>query len=340
MSGTSIDGIDLVYACIIPDKWTFKIIHSETKAYSINWHNMLSESVKLDKDKLEDLDVAYTNLLGETISTFIKKYGIQEIDAICSHGHTVLHQPKNKLTYQIGNIDQLASKIGYKIVCDFRVQDVELGGQGAPLVPIGDRLLFSEYDYCLNLGGFANVSFEANNQRIAFDICPVNIVMNYYCKKIDLEYDDRGGIASKGTINQKLLNELNQLEFYSQKWPKSLGLEWVEENVFPLIESSKLSIEDILRTFVEHVAFQIAKIIKGNGTLLITGGGAYNDFLVSRIESLSKGEIIIPSKEIVEYKEALIFGLLGVLKIRNEVNCLSSVTGASKDHSSGKIFMP
>ena len=340
MSGTSLDGIDLVYTSINPKNWTFKIIHSETIPYADSWHKTLAESVQFDKDQLEDLDIAYTNLLANTISAFIKKHEIKEIDAVCSHGHTVLHQPENKLTYQIGNREQLASMIGYIVVCDFRVQDVELGGQGAPLVPIGDKLLFNEYTYCLNLGGFANISFETNNQRIAFDICPVNIVMNYYCKTIGLEYDDRGQIASGGTINSQLLVGLNKLEYYSQEWPKSLGLEWVEEYIFPLTQSFKLSIEDILRTFIEHVAFQISQVLKEKGNLLITGGGAYNDFLISRIKSLTNGEIILPLKEIIEYKEALIFGLLGVLKMRNKVNCLSSVTGASHNHSSGKIFMP
>ncbi len=340
MSGTSLDGIDLVYTLISTKGWSFEIIHSETVPYTDDWHKMLAESVKLDVKQLENLDVNYTNLLAKTVTKFVEKYKIKDIDAISSHGHTVLHQPENKLTYQIGNREQLATLVGYKVICDFRVQDVALGGQGAPLVPIGDRLLFSKYDNCLNLGGFANMSFEADNQRIAFDICPINIVMNHYCRTIGLEYDDRGQIASKGTIDSELLAELNQLAFYSQAPPKSLGLEWVEEFVLPLIDSFNLSVEDLLRTFIEHVAIQITKIIRQNGSILITGGGTHNDFLISRIKMLSIGEIIVPSKQIIEYKEALIFALLGVLKMRGEVNCLSSVTGASKDHSSGKIFMP
>lgn len=340
MSGTSLDGIDLVYVSIIPDEWTFKIIYSETISYSAEWHRKLAESVRLEKKELEGLDRAYTDLLAEKVNLFIQKNKITQIDAICSHGHTVLHQPENKLTYQIGNQQQLSQITGYKVVCDFRVQDVQFGGQGAPLVPIGDRLLFSAYNYCLNLGGFANISFESITNRVAFDICPVNIVMNHYCNKIDLEYDDKGEIASKGTINKELLMQLNTLEFYSQEPPKSLGLEWVNQYIFPLINSYNPTVKDILRTFAEHIAIQISKTIKNNGTLLITGGGAYNDFLISRIKSFSNSEIIIPSKQIIEYKEALIFALLGVLKIKNEVNCLSSVTGAFKDHSSGKIFMP
>ena len=220
-------------------------------------------------------------------------------------------------------------------------KDVEFGGQGAPLVPIGDRLLFENYDYCLNLGGFANISFENHSERVAYDICPVNIVLNYYVSKLNLEYDDKGKIASKGEIHEELLANLNKLTFYAKNPPKSLGLEWVETHIFPLIESFNLKTEAILRTFVEHVAIQITSTLNREETsILITGGGAYNDFLIGRIKELSDSKIIIPENEILEFKEALIFGLLGVLKERNEVNCLMSVTGAKRDHSSGKILIP
>jgi anhydro-N-acetylmuramic acid kinase len=216
-----------------------------------------------------------------------------------------------------------------------------LGRQGAPLVPIGDRLLFSDFRYCLNLGGFANISYEDENDRIAYDICPVNIVLNHYVSKIGLEYDDKGQLASKGKINNQLLKKLNQLEFFSKKPPKSLGLEWVNKNVFPSIESFNLQIEDILRTYVEHIAIQISKNLEQkNSNVLVTGGGAYNKFLIERIVDLSDSKIIIPNHELIEYKEALIFALLGVLRERKEINCLKSVTGAKKNHSSGKILIP
>ena len=340
MSGTSLDGIDLVYVSLFPSDWSYSIIHADTIAYSENWHSDLKDSIHLNKDQLKDLDISYTRLLAKTIATFIDTHAITDIDAVCSHGHTVLHQPENALTYQIGNRPELATMIGQKVVCDFRVQDVKFGGQGAPLVPIGDRLLFSDYKYCLNLGGFANVSFENNTERSAFDVCPVNIVMNHYCQLVDLSYDDKGNLASRGNINHTLLQDLDNVPFYTQKPPKSLGLEWVKGTIVPLIDSYQLTTNDILRTFVEHIAIQIGHILKDHGNVLVTGGGVFNDFLISRIKELSEGEIVIPSKEIIEYKEALIFGLLGVLRLRDEVNCLSSVTGASRDHSSGKIFMP
>jgi len=343
MSGTSLDGIDLVYANFHFDgNWHFEIIHSETVAYPYNWEDTLRNLVSYQLDALKVIDAQYTIYLAEVINRFIHKYQLQDIDAICSHGHTALHQPENGLTYQIGNLPILAELIQNQVVCDFRVQDVALGGQGAPLVPIGDKLLFSDYGFCLNLGGFANISSDFEGNRIAYDICPVNIVMNRYAKQLGLDYDDEGKIASTGTIHTELLHKLNKLAFYKTPYPKSLGLEWVDKNIFPLINSFELEINAVLKTFVEHIAIQITSEInkKTNVSVLVTGGGAYNTYLTNRIKSLSKNTIIMPSKAIVEFKEALIFGFLGVLKLRNEVNCLKSVTGASKNHSSGSIYLP
>ena len=208
-------------------------------------------------------------------------------------------------------------------------------------MPIGDRLLFKAYTYCLNLGGFANISFETNGERIAYDICPVNIVLNQYVSELNLDYDNKGNLASRGEIHQDLLKQLNAIAFYSEEPPKSLGLEWVDIHIFKLIDSFHLQIEDVLRTFVEHSAVQISKHLNLNeSNVLVSGGGVYNDFLIRRIKALSVSKIVIPENKIIEFKEALIFGLLGVLRDRNEVNCLKSVTGASNNHSSGKILLP
>jgi anhydro-N-acetylmuramic acid kinase len=341
MSGTSLDGIDLAHVSFELDTvWKFKIHVAETFSYTNDWKVKLSNLVNYDLESLKQIDKEYTAYLSEKINVFITTNHLEAVDAICSHGHTALHQPDNSLTYQIGNLKQLAELTQHKVVCDFRVQDVELGGQGAPLVPIGDRLLFSEYDFCLNLGGFANVSFEKHSNRIAFDICPVNIVLNYYCNTIDLAYDANGNLASQGNVNTSLLNELNQLEFYQQDFPKSLGLEWVNFNVIPMIDNYQLNLKDTLRTVVEHIAIQINSVLKQKpkASVLVTGGGVYNAFLIQRLKDLSQNKIIMPSKAIIEYKEALIFGLLGVLKLRNETNCLASVTGATHNHSSGVIY--
>ncbi len=340
MSGTSLDGIDLaeIVFTYSEAQWKFEIITAETVPYSSFWKDELRDAINYSEEKLERLDFKYTERLSEEISKFIRKNNVQEIDAVCSHGHTILHQPERGFTYQIGNLPRISKMIGHTVVCDFRVQDVELGGQGAPLVPIGDKLLFSEYDYCLNLGGFANCSFEKDGQRIAFDICPANIVLNHYAEKLGKDFDEDGKLAASGNLDEGLLQKLNALSFYVEKPPKSLGLEWVKEHIFPLLDTYNNSSEDVLRTFTEHIAVQLAHQFSDKAFVLITGGGAYNSFLIERLKNLAPVEVVIPSAEILEYKEALIFGLLGVLKLRDEVNCLASVTGAKKDHSSGKVY--
>lgn len=342
MSGTSLDGVDLAHIEfeIKQNQWSFKILESETVPYNSNWVNQLKTAVDFSKENLEILNQNYTKLLSKIITEFIEKNKITHLDAVCSHGHTILHQPQNGFTLQIGNLPEIATLTQQKIVCDFRVQDVQLGGQGAPLVPIGDRILFSEYDYCMNLGGFSNVSFEENNQRIAFDISPVNTVLNFYANQLGLNYDDKGQISKTGKINTELLNELNAFEFYQKKHPKSLGFEFVKESVLPLIEQFDIPIEDKLHTFTEHIALQTALALPTKkGSLFITGGGAYNDFLISRIQHyLTEMKLIIPKRKVLEFKEALIFALLGVLKLRDEINVLSSVTGAKEDHSSGYVY--
>jgi len=341
MSGTSLDGIDLVFATFsLEEKWQFEIQIAETIDYSNYWFNTLRGLVSKNDDSLNEINTDYTNYLASMINTFVSKNNIKTIDIICSHGHTALHRPEQNLTLQIGNLPVLSKLLNKTVVCDFRVQDVLYGGQGAPLVPIGDELLFSDYDFCINLGGFANISYSREAKRVAYDISPVNIVLNRYVESLGLKYDDGGQLASEGTINDDLLLKLNALPFYKKSFPKSLGLEWVNTNVFPLINSYELSITDSLRTFVAHVVTQIAKEIntKENASVLITGGGAYNTFLIDELKKSTSNKIVIPSAEIIEYKEALIFGLLGVLKYRNEINVLASVTGAKENHSSGKIF--
>tara|TARA_B110000116_G_scaffold49415_1_gene41211 strand:+ start:361 stop:1431 length:1071 start_codon:yes stop_codon:yes gene_type:complete len=339
MSGTSLDGLDIVYVKFQKSDYAnFEILSAETISYSDIWKKRLQNAINLDKNGTYVLHNEYGVFLGIKTKEFISKNNIQKLDFIASHGHTVFHQPEKGITLQVGDGEEILKATNCTVVADFRTQDVQLGGQGAPLVPIGDRLLFSGYQACVNLGGFANISYERNDLRIAFDICPVNIVMNYYSNKMGLEYDDKGALASKGTIHQGLLKELNSLTFYSKKPPKSLGLEWVQQYVFPLVDKYKLDSHNILRTFLEHVAQQISQIIQPFDTILFTGGGVYNDFLIKRIEDIGKNNIIIPADDIINYKEALIFALLGLLKLQGQVNCLSSVTGAQKNHSSGKIF--
>ena len=341
MSGTSLDGIDLVYVKFLKNEYSFfEIIHAETVSYTAEWKQILQQAIHLSSPALLDLDVVYGKYLASVLVDFIANYKVKEIDFIASHGHTVLHQPEEGITLQIGSGAEIAKITQQKVVYDFRTQDVKYGGQGAPLVPIGDELLFSEHDFCLNLGGFSNVSFRKEGKRIAFDICPVNIVLNHYASKIGLEYDADGNIASEGKLNTPLLEKLNALAFYTKEAPKSLGLEWVQQEIFPLIDAIEENISSILRTFVAHIAIQISKIIKDSDSVLITGGGVFNSFLMQEIENYSNIEIVQASDAVINYKEALIFALLGLLRVDNQINCLKNVTGAHKNHSSGVVCLP
>ena len=341
MSGTSLDGVDLVYTRFNKsEEWNFDIINSKTYPYEDSVTKLLTHISKKSLDEVKKIDVEYTKKLAQIIREFIDEFSINKIDFISSHGHTAIHDPSNSFTYQIGNLPNLSNEINHNVICDFRVQDIEFGGQGAPLVPVGEKYLFQEYDSFINLGGFANISNHKGESLIAYDICPVNIVLNNLSKKIGKDFDNKGSIASSGKLILNLYEELENLKYYQSSPPKSLGIEWVDAKIFPLINKYfDYPMEDLLNTLSNHIANQISNNLNDFDKVLVTGGGAYNDYLIDIIRSKTDSEIIIPSKNIIEFKEALIFAFLGVLKYLNINNCYSSVTGASKDHCSGKIFL-
>jgi anhydro-N-acetylmuramic acid kinase len=342
MSGTSLDGLDICYAkfSTIEKKWKFNIINAVTINLPITLKEKLAHSTTFSAIEMALLNNDLGIFLGTAVNKFITNNNIDkaEIDFVSSHGHTIFHQPDKKMTLQIGNGANISSITQLPVICDFRSTDMALGGNGAPLVPIGDQLLFSEYNYCINLGGISNISYQKNKKRIAFDICPVNIVLNKLANKLELAFDKNGEMAKSGNLNTELFDQLNLLTFYKNPPPKSLGYEWVETNIFPLLNNSTLPTKDILNTFVEHIAFQIGSHLTTSEKSLFTGGGTHNTFLIERIQDYSNSEIIIPTKEIIDFKEALIFAFLGVLRHRKEYNCLASVTGAYKDNIGGCIY--
>ena len=343
MSGTSLDGLDMVICSFNLDTnhWGFEIKKSKGIAYPQELYSRLKNAYGSSAAEVAGLHSALGKFIGESARVFLKEANIA-VDLIASHGHTVFHAPEKGYTFQIGNGADIAAKTGVLTVCDFRSLDVARGGQGAPLVPIGDKLIFSEFAGCLNLGGFSNVSFDDNSdKRMAFDICPVNFVLNRLTNKLDLEYDAAGELAKSGEIINALLEQLNQNQYFLQSAPKSLGQEWVEENVFPLFKSD-YEIKDVLRTFCEHAAYQIGnelEKISGNN-ILVTGGGCYNNFLMELIAQKCGKKLIIPTEELVNMKEALIFAFLGVLRVRGESNSLASVTGATENSVNGAVYQP
>jgi len=340
MSGTSLDGVDIAHCQFqFQDKrWQYQIVEAETIPYTKPWKDRLYQVENGSALELTRTDIEYGHLLGTLCKQFMDRHRL-EPDFIASHGHTIFHQPSEKITLQIGRGSAIAAETGRTVISDFRSLDVALGGQGAPLVPIGDRHLFPEYEFCLNLGGFANISYEQEGQRIAFDICPVNIVLNALAEQTGQPYDADGILSRTGFVHPQLLLQLNNLDYYRKPPPKSLGKEWVQEKILPLLGSSGLTIPDQLSTFTDHVASQI-RLATGTDPakkILVTGGGSLNCFLIERIGQSCKPCIILPELSTIQYKEALIFAYLGVLRWRNEPNCLASVTGASRDHAGGVI---
>jgi anhydro-N-acetylmuramic acid kinase len=338
MSGTSLDGLDMAYAEFIKENghWKMQHIIAETLPYTNDFKKWLIHTMQCSGAELIKRHIEYGKYLGNAALAFIRKHELQP-ELIASHGHTIFHQPEQGYTFQLGHGSGIKVITGIHTVWDFRTMDVLLGGQGAPLVPMGDRLLFGDFDACLNLGGISNISFEYQHQRIAFDITPFNIVFNQLCQPLGISFDPGGYHASTGKLNEKLLDAFNQLEFYKKPPPRSLGKEWIDQYIFPLFKEYPDSTENHLHTFAKHVAIQISDTLNKYNiqNVLITGGGAYNQFFIEQLKSLSKAEIVIPDDITIQFKEALIFGLLGVLRIRNEINTLASVTGAASDSTGG-----
>lgn len=342
MSGTSLDGIDLAWCRFSQDKegtWNYDVLKSATYPYTSEFVDKLKRATEMSALKYCQLDIELGEVIALKIKDFIGNDG--KPDFIASHGHTIFHQPAAGLTTQIGNGAVIAARTGITTVNDFRKVDVALQGQGAPLVPIGDELLFGQYDACLNLGGFSNISFNKQSRRIAFDISPCNMALNYIANILGKPYDDEGRIAQTGNVIDNMLKQLNNLPYYQQAAPKSLGKEWFEIQCLPILEEYLRlhKPQDCLRTFVVHIAQQISKAIPDNvKTMLVTGGGAFNKFLINQIKNNWTGNVCITDQETINYKEAIIFAFLGLLRVNEQTNTLASVTGATVNSCGGCIW--
>jgi anhydro-N-acetylmuramic acid kinase len=343
MSGTSLDGVDIVCCNFsnIGGEWSFSPIVGKVYPYPPEMLERLKHSHELNGHDLAQLDVDYGRFLGGLVKSFVAENHCHP-RFVASHGYTVFHEPQKGLTLQIGSGAHIAAVSGIDTICDFRTKDVALGGNGAPLVPIGDKLLYGgEFDYCLNLGGFANISFDnAEGQRIAYDICPMNIVSNTLTRRIGLEFDKDGELGRKGVVDKELLAKLNAIPYYSQQPPKSLGREFVDAEILPLF-GQRTDIENLLATYYHHAAYQISKAIVGEKEkgVLVTGGGAYNDYFIECMKNSTHHYIEIPSEQEIDFKEAIIFAFLGVLRYLGLPNCLKTVTGAACDNIGGAIYL-
>lgn len=342
MSGTSLDGIDLAWCKFAENEqglWHYEVVRAATYPYAPELREQLAHAMELSALDYCKLNITLGKTIAERINTFVGDDA--KPDFIASHGHTIFHQPDIGLTTQIGSGAVIAAETGITTVCDFRTLDVAYHGQGAPLVPIGDQLLFGQYDACLNLGGFSNISFQSGQNRVAFDVSPCNMGLNLLANKLGLPYDKDGNAARSGKVIPKMLSELNHLEYYAMPYPKSLGKEWFDKNILPIFDTYIIcnTPEDCLRTFAEHIAEQIANAIPADKqNLLITGGGALNSFLIERIQKKWPKEVIVADDLTINYKEAIVFAFLGYLRLYGKDNCLSSVTGAETDNCGGCIW--
>ena len=342
MSGTSLDGIDIAVCSFRfnNEKWKYRIEHAVTFPYVDEVKELLLQMPAMSGSELMIADRKLGSYYGQMLLKYLTDLSQKPV-FVASHGHTIFHEPSKEMTFQAGHGANIAVGSGLPVVSDFRSSDVALGGQGAPLVPIGDELLFGEYDALVNLGGFANISYRHNNKRIAYDICPVNIVFNHFSRKLGYEFDCGGAIAASGNPHLELLDKLDKISYYSAQYPKSLGREWIEEDFLPLIENSDIEdTNDILCTLAHHAAGQIVRATRENKKVLFTGGGAKNKFLTSIIREHLQEYMIIPDETTVDFKEALVFAFMGWLRLNKIPNTIPSATGASRAISAGAVFIP
>ena len=344
MSGTSLDGVDIAYCrfSIENKEWSFTIEKAESIPYDREWKQRLIGVMEGNAVDYVKTHAELGRHFGELLKDFISKNNCRPL-LIASHGHTIFHQPLMGYTAQIGDGSQIAAITGIDTICDFRSKDVALNGQGAPLVPAGEVKLFKEFPFCLNLGGIANITVSKNHRLVAFDICPANMALNFLSNKKGADYDKDGLMAQKGKVIQPLLEKLNQLNYYQLPYPKSLGKEWFDTNMKPLLNEPGIIVEDVMATVCRHVAVQIKSAIKeflpgSKDRLLITGGGAFHPLLIKFIQEETAMEIVIPEKMVIEFKEAMVFAFLGLLFYRDEKNVLKAVTGATIDHISGALY--
>jgi anhydro-N-acetylmuramic acid kinase len=355
MSGSSLDGLDLAFIEFHESKgiWEYEIKAADCYPYSDEWVKKLRGAIALNALDYQLLHTEYGHYTGEQVNKFIEQHGLQyQVQLIASHGHTTFHVPAKKMTGQLGEGAAIAAVTGINVVSDLRAMDIALGGQGAPIVPIGEKLLLGNYTFFLNLGGIANISYNHPDKYLAFDVCPANRVMNMLAQEAGKAYDEGGQMAASGELNEGLLKKLNELAYYQQPYPKSLANDFGTDVVYPLVKSSSISTADALRTMVEHIAVQISATIRTllsnhklqatNHQLLATGGGAHNTFLLERLQALLQPagvEVIAPEKNLIDFKEALVMALIGVLRWREENNVLASVTGAGRSSIGGAVWI-
>lgn len=346
MSGSSLDGVDLV-CCefkLENNKWNYKVLDSYCYEYSKGWQKILANIGSLTAEQYIETDILLGAYYGDLINDFISNKTTSKSELIILHGHTAFHNPKNRYTAQIGSAAAVVAKTNISTVTNLRLLDICLGGQGAPIVPIGEHYLFKNHTAFLNIGGIANVSIhQSKDDIIAYDICPANTLLNYLASKLGATYDYEGNFAAHGEVNSPLLEQLNNCEYYNLSLPRTLSTEYIRDKFMPILEESNLSINNKLATVVEHISEQLYISLVNYPSvksIFITGGGALNKFLIIRIkEKLKNIDVVIPDKETINYKEAIIIAFFGLLRFKKEINIFKSVTGATHNSIGGALYL-
>lgn len=358
MSGSSLDGLDIAYCQFEIEKkegdqlyvHDWDVLEAETIGFSESWQARLSQLPTQTALVFAKTHTYLGHYFGDIVNDFINRYQI-EPDFIATHGHTIFHDPMGRMTIQIGDSSAMAAKTGFPVISNFRNQDIAIDGQGAPVAPIIDKYLLPGHDFYLNLGGIANITTIVPNKIIAFDICPANQLLNALANRLNLEYDEGGQIAAAGKVLPDLLKEINRADFYRISYPKSLDNKWSQTAILSKITEDPTAIPDQLCTFVEHIAYQIAfaikqvirkeKVEKEQLSLLATGGGAFNVYLMERLQhhcnQVANVEVVIPNPDIIQFKEAALMAWMGVMRAENVPNVLKTVTGAKRDTINGAI---
>jgi anhydro-N-acetylmuramic acid kinase len=347
MSGSSMDGLDIVFAEFSEQagKWSYELKAAECYPFEADIATQLKNARALPAYDYLLLHSSFGKYIGRQVNKFIEAHGLDhQVQLVASHGHTVFHAPGKGMTAQLGDGASIAGETGINVVSDLRALDVALGGQGAPIVPMGEKLLFGDHPLLLNIGGIANISYRDDEQYIAFDVCPANRVLNMIAAIDGKTYDANGEMAASGKVLPEVLAKLNELDYYKKDYPKSLANEFGTDDVFPMLPTANPA--DAMRTYAEHIAVQLGEAISNlqprASSIFITGGGAHNTFLIQRIRATLTAlniEVIVPGKDIVDYKEALVMALLGILRWREQDTVLASVTGARRNSIGGAVWM-
>jgi len=340
MSGSSLDGLDIAIVHFSPNS-DWQLLWSYDIPYTPEWVSRLKNYHLLSSTEYVSLKFDFSRYIGELVGDALGDYS-GNVDYVSFHGHTLLHLPEKGITEQIGNGGVLAAILNIPTITDFRTQDVTKGGVGTPLAPLVELNLFKGHDYYLNLGGIANITKLIDAAKLmAYDVCPCNQVLNYFSNQMGKDYDEGGEIARSGTINKNLIDYLNSIPYFDQNPPKSLDNNWIMNEVIPNFPAGK--IEDTLHTFCNWVAECIANEVEESkaSSLMVSGGGAHNTYfmecLTSRLSS-KNCELHLPSKEIIDFKEAILMSLMAYKYINGESNVLCSVTGASSDSIGGALY--